>query len=122
MVPPDTNLLPVRVAGERTVVMAVPVWLLVLLSKVLDVTVAELVRTDPAATVGATATFNVKTALPTENEAFEQETVPLSPGAGAVQDHPTTSGKDTKVVPAGRVSLHDAFAAASGPLLFTVMV
>ena len=87
-----------------------------------DVAVAELVRTDPAVTFGATATVKVKTALPTANEAFEQETVPLSPASGAVHDHPPTLDIDTKVVPEGSASLHDALAAASGPLLVTVMV
>ena len=63
-----------------------------------------------------------KTELPTANEALEHETVPVSPESGVVHDQPDTSAMLAKVVPTGSVSLHDAFAAASGPLLVTVMV
>lgn len=122
MLPPDRLLFPVTVAGESTVVVAVPLLLPGFPSGVLEVAVAVLLRVEPAATVGATATVNVKTELPTAKEGFEHETVPLSPAAGVVHDHPLTSGKVTKVVPDGSVSLHEAFAAASGPLLFTVIV
>ena len=122
MLPPDRLLFPVTVAGESTVVVAVPLLLPGFPSGVLEVAVAVLLRVEPAATVGATATVNVKTELPTANEAFEHETVPLSPAAGVVHDHPLTSGIETKVVPAGSVSLHEALAAVSGPLLLTVIV
>jgi hypothetical protein len=110
------------VAGERTVVVAVPLSLPGFPSGVLEVTVAVLLRIVPAATVGATATVSVKTELPTANEGFEHEIVPLSPASGVVHDHPPTLGKLTKVVPACRVSVHEALAAASGPLLVTVIV
>ena len=53
---------------------------------------------------------------------FVQVTVPLAPTAGVVHDQPATAGSETKVVPAGSVSLHDALAAASGPLFVTVIV
>src|SRR5437870_4792180 len=86
------------------------------------VLVPVLARFARAATVGATLTVSVKTDLRTANEGFEHETVPLSPAAGVVHDHPLTSGIETKVVPGGSVSLHEALAAASGPLLLTVIV
>ena len=122
MLPPDRILLPVTVAGESTVVVAVPLSLPGFPSGVLEVAVAVLLRIVPAGTVGATATVSVKTELPTANEGFEHETVPLSPAAGVVHDQPLTSGKETKDVPDGSVSVHEALAAASGPLLFTLIV
>ncbi len=122
MLPPDRLLLPVILAGERTVVVAVLLLLPGFPSVVLDVTVAVLLRVVPAGTVGATATVSVKTELPTAREGFEHETVPLSPSSGVVHDHPPTAGKLTKPIPAGSVSLHEALAAALGPLLVTVIV
>jgi len=115
-------LLPLRLDGERTVVVAVLLLLLELLSGVLEVTVAVLLRVEAAGTVGSTATVSVKTELPTANEGFEHETVPLSPGAGVVHDHPLTEGKLTNVVPTGSGPLHEALLAALGPLLVTVIV
>jgi len=112
----------VTLAGESTVVVAVPLLLPGFPSGVLEVAVAVLLRVEPAGTVGATATVSVKTELPTAKEGFEHETVPLSPAAGVVHDHPLMSGIETKVVPGGSVSLHEALAAASGPLLLTVIV
>ena len=91
-------------------------------SGVLEVAVAVLLRLEPAVTVGATPTVKVKTELPTANEGFEHEIMPLIPAPGLMHDHPATSCRVTKVVPAGSVSLHEALTAASGPLLFTVMV
>ena len=122
MLPPDRLLFPVTLAGESTVVVAVPLSLPGFPSGVLEVAVAVLLRIVPAATVGATLTVSVKTELPTANEGFEHETVPLSPAAGVLHDHPLISGIETKVVPAGSVSLHEALAAVSGPLLLTVIV
>ena len=58
-----------------------------------------------------------KTELPGATDGLLQETV-----APVVHDHPATAGSDTKVVPAGRVSLQLAEAASLGPLLVTVMV
>ncbi len=109
-------------ADAATAVVAVALLLALLLSPVFDVTVAVLLRTVPAATDGATAVVSVNTALPTANDTFEQDTVPVAPTAGVVQDQPATAGNETKVVPAGSVSLHDAVVAASGPLLVTVIV
>ena len=110
-------------AGESTVVVAVPLSLPGFPSGVLEVAVAVLVRVEPAATVGATLTVSVKTELPTANEGFEQLTVPGSPSFGVVQAQPLGSEKGaTKVVPAGSVSLHEALLAGSGPLLVTVIV
>jgi peptidyl-tRNA hydrolase len=42
--------------------------------------------------------------------------------APVVQDQPATAGSGTKLVPAGRVSVHMAALAGSGPLLVTVTV
>jgi hypothetical protein len=88
---------------------------------VLDVAVAELLMVEPAGTVGATLTTSVKMALPTAKEGFVQFTVPTSPGSGSVHPHPLTELNETKVVPAGSVSVHEAFVAVFGPLLVTVM-
>jgi len=109
-------------AGESTVVVAVPLSLPGFPSGVLEVAVAVLLRVEPAGTVGATATVSVKTELPTANEGFEQETVPVSPASGVVHDQPPGELNATKVVPGGNVSVHEALAAASGPLLFTLIV
>src|SRR5256885_13089792 len=99
--PPDTLFWPVTLAGDSTVVLAVPLLLLEFESLVLDVTVAVLLMVEPADTVGATITFRVKTELPTANEGFEQLMVPGSPAAGIVQDQPPGAEKgSTKVVPA----------------------
>ena len=123
MLPPDRLLFPVTLAGERTVVVAVPLSLPGFPSGVLEVAVAVLVRVEPAETVGATATVRVKTALPTANEGFEQVTVPVSPPAGVLQlQPPGVDSGSTKVVPGGNVSLHEVLAAGSGPLLVTVIV
>jgi hypothetical protein len=114
--------MPVTFAGESTIVVAVPLSLPGFPSGVLEVAVAVLLRVEPAGTVGATATVKVKTEVPRANDGFEHEIMPLLPGAGVMHDHPPTSGKVTKVVPAGSVSLHEALAAVSGPLLLTVIV
>jgi hypothetical protein len=53
-VPPEWDLLPLTVAGERTSVVAVALWFSMLLSGVLEATVAVLLIEDPAATDGAT--------------------------------------------------------------------
>jgi hypothetical protein len=105
--------LPVTVAGESTVVVAVPLSLPGFPSGVLEVAVAVLLIVEPAATVGATATVSVKTELPTANEGFEHETVPVSPASGVVHDQPPGELKSTKVVPAGSVSVHEASAASA---------
>ena len=122
MLPPDLLLVPVTLAGERTVVVAVPLLLLEFGSGVFEVAVAVLLRIDPAGTLGATRTVNVNTALLAANEAFEHETVPASPASGVVHDQLTGALKSTKDVPAGSVSVHEALPATSGPLLVTVIV
>src|SRR5262245_50234579 len=106
-----------RLADDATVVVAVAEGSAVSGSAVVEVAVTVLERTVPAATDGETATVSVKTALPTANDGLEHETV-----APVVHDQPATAGSETKVVPAGSVSLHEVLAAASGPLLVTVMV
>jgi len=123
VLPPDLLLEPVTLAGERTVVVAEPLLFSEFPSGVPEVTVAVLLIVEPAGTVGATATVSVKTELPsTDNEGFEHETEPPSPGSGAVHDQPAGALRLTKVVPAGSVSFHEVLTAESGPLLVTVMV
>src|SRR6476469_2353230 len=101
-------------AGERTVVVAVPLLLLEFGSGVFEVAVAVLVRTDPHGTPGATRTVNLNTAPLAANEEFEQKTVPASPPSGVVHYHPSGALKETKDVPAGSVSVHEALPATSG--------
>ena len=120
MLPPEWLLVPVTLAGESTLVVALLLLLPGLPSG--EVAVAGLVRLVPAAIVGATATVSVKTELPSANEELEHEMVPLSPASGVVQTQPLTSVKETKVVPAGNGSTHEVLTAASGPLLFIVIV
>jgi hypothetical protein len=76
----------------------------------------------PSARLESNFTVSVKTLLPTANEGFEHDTVPVPPTAGVVQLHPVTAGRETKVEPAGSVSLHEADVATSGPLFVTVIV
>lgn len=118
----ESALVTIRSAEVETVVVAVPLSLPGFPSPVSEVAVAVFVSTVPAATDGSTATVKVKTALPTAKEGLEQEIMPPEPTVGIVQDHPAMVDNDTNVVPAGRVSLQDAFAAALGPLFVTVIV
>jgi hypothetical protein len=111
-----------RSADAATVVVAVPLSFPGFPSAVAEVAVAVFVRTVPSVTDGATATVNVNTEFPTANDGFEHDTVPAAPTAGVVHDQPAPAGKETNVVPAGSVSLHDAEDAASGPLFVTVIV
>ena len=115
-------LVMLRSADALTVVVAVAELLAGLPSPVADVTVAVLLSTVPATTVGATAVVSVNTGLPTANDALLQVTAPPLPTAGVVHDQPATAGSETNVVPAGKVSLHDAVLATSGPALETVIV
>jgi hypothetical protein len=111
-----------RSADAATVVVSVPLLLAGVESAVVEVAVAVFERTVPLATPGATATVRVKASLPTANDAFEQEIIPVAPTAGVVQAQPATAGSETKVVPAGSVSENEAVAAASGPLFVSVIV
>ena len=111
-----------RSADVATVVVSVSDSLPGLGSAVVDVAVAVLDRTVPPAVEGLTLTTRVKTAFPTASDGLAQEMVPVPPTAGVVHDQPATAESDTKVVPAGSVSLHATVAAASGPLLVTVIV
>ena len=52
---------------------------------------------------------------------FVQETVPVAPTAGVVHDQPPVVDSDTKVVPAGSVSVKLALAALLGPLFVSVI-
>src|SRR5687768_575600 len=110
-----------RSADVETVVVSVSPSSPGLPSVVVDVTLAVFERTVPSAVAGSTATTSVKTALPTPKLGFVQLIAPAAPTAGVVHDHPATLDSDTNVVPV-MVSLHDALAAASGPLFVTVMV
>ena len=112
----------IRSAEAATVVVAVPLSLPGIPSAVFEVTVAVFVSTVPAATDALTFTTRVKTVLPTANDGLVDETVPPEPTAGVVLVQPLTVDNETKVVPTGKVSLHEALVAASGPLLVTVMV
>ena len=111
-----------RSADVVTVLVVVPDSLPGFTSAVDEPTIAVFVRTVAAAVAGATATVSVKTALPTPNEGCEQEMAPAAPTAGTVHDHPPGDESDTKVVPAGSVSVSAADAAWLGPLLVAVMV
>jgi hypothetical protein len=91
-------------------------------SDVAEETVAVLDRTVPPATAALTPTVSVKTALPAERVATEQETVPPAPTAGVVQIHPAADASETKVVPAGSVSESETDAASLGPAFDTVRV
>lgn len=111
-----------RSADAATVVVAVALSLPILGSGVVDDTVAVFESTVPAATDGSTATTKVNAAGPGANDAFEHDTVPLAPTAGVVQLQPPGDANDTKVVPAGKVSLNEAAAALLGPAFVTVIV
>jgi hypothetical protein len=109
-------------APALTVVVAVALPLPVFGSVVADEAVAVLESTVPAGTAAPTATVNVKTALPTPNDAFVHEIAPVAPTAGVVHDQPAGDESDTNVVSAGSVSASAAVLALLGPPLVTVMV
>jgi hypothetical protein len=109
-------------APVATVVVAVPLSLPGFGSEVDEEAVAVFERTVPGATLGATATVKVNTALPVASDGFEQDMVPPDPTPGVVQDHPTGEDNELKVVPEGRVSDSETDAAELGPELVTVMV
>jgi hypothetical protein len=92
-------------------------------SGVVVVTVAVFTIVPPAATEGKVLTVSVNTALPTLIDAFEQVSVsPAEPTAGVMHDQPPGWFSPANTVPGGIVSVSDTVAAASGPLLVTVMV
>ena len=99
MLPPEWLFVPVTLAGESTLVVAVLLLLPGLPSGV--VTAAVLLIMVPPAIVGDTAKVSVKTELPVANAGLEHETMPLSPGAGVAHVQPLTSCMETKVVPGG---------------------
>jgi hypothetical protein len=105
-----------------TVVTAVPLSLPVFGSAVAALTAAVFESTVPAATDEPTFTINVKTALPTANEAVLQAITPPLPIAGVVHDQPPGEESETNVVPAGRVSLSATVDATLGPAFATVIV
>src|SRR5881227_2785055 len=80
--------------------------------------VAVLLTTVPFATVGAACTVTVNCALPPfGNSGIVQATGPLVFGVGVPQPAvgPVFWVSDTKLMPAGRLSLNEASSAASGP-------
>jgi hypothetical protein len=113
-----------RSADVATVVVAVPLSSPEFPSAAAEVAVAVFVRTVPAVTDGSTATTRVKSTpgLVTAKEGLEQETFPVAPTAGVVQDQPPGDESETNVVPDGRTSSNNAETAASGPLFVTVIV
>lgn len=111
-----------RSAAAITFVVAVALLFVRLSSAVAEVVMAVFESSVPAATAGLTATVKANTALPRATLGLTQAIVPAAPTAGVVHDQPAIAGSETKAVPTGKVSLHDAVAAAAGPLLVTVMV
>ena len=89
-----STLVTERSAEVATVVVAVALLLPELGSVVAAETVAVFEITVPAAVEASTWTVRVKTALPTANEALEQETVPPAPTAGLVQLQPAGAVQD----------------------------
>ena len=112
-----------RSADVATVVVVVALSLAAFGSLVAAETVAVLLMTVPAATLAPTWTMSVKVwVAPAARLAIVQVTVPLPPTAGVVQLKPAGAVSETKVVPAGRVSVRLTLWAALGPALATVMV
>jgi len=93
-------------------------------SDVVEVAVAVLLMLEPAGVLEAIRTLRVNCALPTGNEAIEHEIVPPLPASGVVQVilGPVSWLIEMNKRDDGRVSLHEAFAAESGPLLLIVIV
>ena len=100
---PATLLVAERAAGERTFVVAVAVLSPGSVSPVTAVIDAVFERTVPSGVAAVTAPMRVKTALPTGNEASEQETVPFVQAASIMQLPPAAVASEVNVVPAGIV-------------------
>ena len=111
-----------RLAEAETVVVAVPVLLAGVGSPLPEEMVAELLSSVPAATDELTLTTRVKAELVVAKEGLLQLIAPPAPTAGVVQLHPAAALSEAKVVPAGKVSIHVAEPAASGPALVIVIV
>ena len=105
-----------------TVVVSVSVWLPGLGSPVVDATATVFDTMAPCAVPKPILAVSVKTAEPTATDPAEHDTVPPAPTAGVVHDQPPGAESDRNVVPLGRVSMTETFAAASGPALTTVIV
>ena len=116
---PDSN------AGESAVVLAVLLLLPPFESEVVEVAVAVLLMVEPAGVLEAISTLRVNCALvAVASEAIEQVIVPLSPDSGVVHVMlgPVSWLIEMNKSDDGSVSLHEAFAAESGPLLLIVIV
>src|SRR5260370_1216476 len=114
-----------RSAETPTMAVLDPVLLLGFGSAVVELPVALFVIIVPFATVPPTLYTIVKEAeAPFASVAIEQLTVPPLPTDGFVQVNagPTVCISDTKVVPAGSVSLSMTLCASLGPLFTTVTV
>jgi hypothetical protein len=107
-------------AGAATTVRAEALLFNEFGSAVAVVALAEFV-TDPG-NVGAVITSVNVPLAPLASVAMLAVTVPVPPTAGVVSVQPGDAVIEVKVVPAGRGSLIETFAAGSGPLFVTVMV
>ena len=115
-------LVTARSACALTVVVAVLELLLGVGSAVAALTLAVSLKTVPWATALPTFTTRVKAAGPGARLMLDELTTPVLPTAGVVFDQPAGDVSETKVVPAGSVSLSATDAAALGPLFVTVIV
>ena len=105
-----------------TVVVAVAELFAGFVSLVEDETVAVFDRIVPPEVQVPTLTTSVNCALtPFASEAVEHEIVPPEPTAGVIQFQPIGANKETKVVPAGKVSETVTDAALLRPKLLTVI-
>ena len=109
-------------AAPETVVVAVPVSLPGLGSVVAELAIALFEITVPEATDAPTFTTSVNTELLTANAPLLQLIAPTLPTPGLVQLQPLGETSETKVVPAGSVSVSAAAVATLGPALVTVIV
>src|SRR5436190_23953833 len=109
-----------RSADVFTVVVAVAELFAVLGSNVDALTEAVLLIVPPAVPVFTTRVNTPEAAGATDG--FVQLTVPPAPTAGVVHDHPPGDARETKVVPAGRVSASAMLVAKSPPPFVAVMV
>src|ERR1700720_3273801 len=114
-----------RSAEALTEVVTVAELLPEVLSVVVLLAVAVLLRVEPFATLLAIFATIVKLAAwPLTNVAIEQLTVPFAPTAGLVHVNagPEFCASETNVVPAGSASASDAIEASAGPLFVMVSV
>ena len=114
---PEAVFVAERSAGERTVVVEVEVLSPGSMSPVTAVIEAVFARVEPIGVAADTVPVIVNVAVPTGNEATEQETV-----APVVQVQPAAPVKEANVVPAGSGSDHVTLLVALGPAFVRVTV